>query len=173
MPFTPPHFEGNGDKLRPISPFVFIPVLVILLTVGALAFYLKSKAAPANTLVQLTRSQLPAGAPASMTWYFDAGSVGNSFQEYLTIQNPDPSLAASITITYLVQTNPPTTRTVQHTVLAGSRQTRDVDKDLRTSTNGPHMDASAIVKVTSGPAIIVERPWDFNTTGVKSGTEAF
>src|SRR5256885_12365395 len=61
-------------------------------------------------------SQLPAGAPASMTWYFDAGSVGNSFQEYLTIQNPDPSLAASITITYLVQTNPPTTRTVQHTV---------------------------------------------------------
>ncbi len=78
MPFTPSPFGGNGDKVRTIYPFVVIPVLVILLTVGALAFYLKSKAAPADTLVQLTRSQLPAGAPASMTWYFDAGSVGNS-----------------------------------------------------------------------------------------------
>src|SRR5256885_17210286 len=79
-------------------------------------------------------SQLPAGAPASMTWYFDAGSVGNSFQEYLTIQNPDPSLAASITITYLVQTNPPTTRTVQHTVFAGSRPTFAAGKKPRTPT---------------------------------------
>ena len=139
MPFTPSPFGGNGDKVRTIYPFVIIPALVILLTMGALAFYLKSKAAPADTLVQLTRSQLPAGAPASTTWYFDAGSVGNSFQEYLTIQNPDPSLAASITITYLIQTNPPTTRTVQHTVLAGTRQTIDVDKDLGTSTTGPHM----------------------------------
>jgi len=34
-----------------------------------------------------------------MTWYFDAG-VGNGFQEYLTMQNPDPSLPASVTITY-------------------------------------------------------------------------
>ena len=173
MPFTPSPFGGNGDKVRTIYPFVVIPVLVILLTVGALAYYLKSKAAPADTLVQLTRSQLPAGAPASMTWYFDAGSVGNSFQEYLTIQNPDPSLAASVTITYLIQANPPTTRTVQHTVLAGTRQTIDVDKDLGTSTTGPHMDASAIVKVTSGPAIIVERPWYFNTIGVNSGSDAF
>src|SRR6266699_2017258 len=38
---------------------------------------------------------------------------------------------------------------------------------------GTHMDASAIVKVTSGPAIIVERPWYFNTIGVNSGSDAF
>ncbi len=56
MPFTPSPFGGNGDKVRTIYPFVVIPALVILLTVGALAFYLKSKAAPADTLVQLTRS---------------------------------------------------------------------------------------------------------------------
>ena len=173
MPFTPSPFGGNGDKVRTIYPFVVIPALVILLIMGALAFYLKSKAAPADTLVQLTRSQLPAGAPTSTTWYFDAGSVGNSFQEYLTIQNPDPSAAANVTITYLIQTNPPTTRAIQHTVSAGTRQTIDVDKDLGTSSTGPHMEASAIVNVTSGPAIIVERPWYFNTINVNSGTDAF
>ena len=173
MPFTPSPFGGNGDKVRTIYPFVVIPVLVILLTVGALAYYLKSKAAPAYPLVQLTRSQLPAGTPASTTWYFDAGSVGNSFQEYLTMQNPDPSVAANVTITYLIQANPTSTRTVQHILLPATRQTIDVDKDLGTSTTGPHMDVSAIVKVTSGPAIIVERPWYFNTIGVNSGTDAF
>lgn len=174
MPFTPSPFGGNGDnKVRTIYPFVVIPILAILLTVGALAFYLKSKAAPASSLVQVTRSQLPAGTPASMTWYFDAGSVGNSFQEYLTMQNPDPSATANVTITYLIQTSPPTTRAIQHTLPAATRQTIDVDKDLGTSITGPHMDASAIVNVTSGPAIIVERPWYFNTIGVNSGTDAF
>ena len=108
-----------------------------------------------------------------MTWYFDAGSTGTGFQEYLTIQNPDPSVAANVTITYLVQTNPISTRTVQHTLPAAERQTIDMDKDLGTSTTGPHIDASAVVHVTSGPAIIVERPWYFNTIGVNSGTDAF
>jgi hypothetical protein len=177
MRFTPSPFGGNGDKVRTLYPFVIIPVLAILLIVGALTFYLKSRAAPANALVQLSRSTLPTGTPASMTWYFDAGSTGTGFQEYLTIQNPDPSAAANVTITYLIQTNPPAnptlTRTVQHTLAAATRQTIDVDKDLGTSTTGPHIDASAIVQVTSGPAIIVERPWYSNTIGVNSGTDAF
>ena len=107
MRFTPSPFGGNGDKVRTLYPFVIIPVLAIPLIVGALTFYLKSRAAPASALVQLSRSTLPTGTPASMTWYFDAGSTGTGFQEYLTIQNPDPSVAANVTITYLIQTNPP------------------------------------------------------------------
>ncbi len=46
------------------------------------------------------------------------------------MQNPDPSVAANVTITYLIQTNPTSTRTAQHTLLAATRQTIDVDKDL-------------------------------------------
>jgi len=152
-------------------------LLTILLTVGVLAVYLKSKAAPASGLVQLSRSQLPAAAPASTTWYFDGGSVGGGFQEYLTMQNPDPSVTANVTITYLSQMNPPAnptiTRQIHHTVPAATRQTIDVDHDLGTGTTGKHIDAAAIVQVTSGPAIIVERPWYFNNLGVNSGTDSF
>ena len=53
MRFTPSPFGGNGDKVRTLYPFVIIPVLAILLIVGALTFYLKSKAAPANTLAAM------------------------------------------------------------------------------------------------------------------------
>ena len=174
MPYTSSPFRGNGDnKVRTIYPLLVIPVLAILLTTVALAFYLKTQAAPASSLVQVSRNQLLTTAPASMTWYFDAGSVGGSFQEYLTIQNPSPSQTANVTITYLIQTTPPTTKAVQHTVPAATRQTINVDQDLGTSSTGARIDTSAIVNVTSGPAIIVERPWYFSAIGVNSGDNAF
>ena len=81
MPFTPSPWGGHGDHTRRIYPFLVIPILAIVLIVGALAVYVKSQAAPASRLVQLTHSQLPSGTPTSPTWYFDGGSVGGGFQE--------------------------------------------------------------------------------------------
>src|SRR5947209_938337 len=102
-PFASFPFGGSGKSMRTIYPFIVVPLLALLVTLGALTYYLKSRATPAT-------------APASTTWYFDAGSVGGGFQEYLTLQNPDPSLAANVTITYLIQTNPIQTKAVQHTI---------------------------------------------------------
>ena len=174
MPFTS---SPVGDKTRRLYPLVVIPMLAILLIVGGLAFYVKSQAAPASRLVSLTRSQLPTAVPTNTTWYFDGGSVGGGFQEYLTMQNPDPSVDANVTITYFLEATPPTNpthvRKVAHVVPAATRQTFDVDADLGTTTNGPHIDAAALVQVTSGPGIIVERPWYFNNLGVNSGTDTF
>ncbi len=177
MSFTPSPLKGHGDHTRRIYPLIVIPLLAIVLIVGALALYVKSQAAPASRLVQLTHSQLPSGTPTSPTWYFDGGSVGGGFQEYLTMQNPDPSVASNVTVTYFLQANPPTNpthvRKVTHSIPAATRQTFDVNADLGTTTSGPHIDAAALVQVTSGPGLIVERPWYFNNLGVNSGTDTF
>ena len=177
MSLLPTPWGGHGDHTRRIYPFLVLPLLALLLIVGTLAWFAKSQAAPASRLVQLTRSQLPAGTPTNTTWYFDGGSVGGGFQEYLTMQNPDPSLAATVQVTYFLEANPPTNpthvRKVTHTIAAATRQTIDVDTDLGTTTTGPHIDAAALVQVSSGPGIIVERPWYFNNLGVNSGTDAF
>src|SRR5438270_696540 len=174
MPFTS---FPVGDNTRRLYPLVVIPMLAILLIVGGLAFYVKSQAAPASRLVSLTRSQLPTAVPANTTWYFDGGSVGGGFQEYLTMQNPNPSVAANVTISQFLEATPPTNpshvRKVSHTIPAARRETIDVDMDLGTTTDGPHIDAAALVQVTSGPGIIVERPWYFNNLGVNSGTDTF
>src|SRR3989440_422216 len=177
MPFTPSPEKGHGDHTRRIYPLIVIPLVTIVLIVATLALYVKSQAAPASRLVQLTRSQLPSGTPTSPTWYFDGGSVGGGFQEYLTMQNSDPSVASTVTVTYFLQANPPPNpthvRKVTHSIPAATRQTFDVNADLGTTTTGPHIDVAALVQVTSGPGLIVERPWYFNNLGVNSGTDSF
>ncbi|GAC1481327.1 MAG: hypothetical protein NVS2B12_36420 [Ktedonobacteraceae bacterium] len=108
-------------------------------------------------------------APANTTWYFPEGDEGGGFQEYITVQNPDPSQTANITITYVTSNQ---VVTVQHTVPPSTRQTFDAQADLHTSPSGTRYNASAIVQVTSGPAVVVERPIYFNWSGVASGMDA-
>ena len=110
-------------------------------------------------------------APASMTWYFAEGSVGGNFQEYLTLQNPDTTQTAHVTVQYLEETSPPQTVTGTYTVLPSSRFTIDVDKTVGSCVTCPHISLAAIVQVTSGPAIVAERPMYFNLNGVQSGTD--
>jgi len=107
-------------------------------------------------------------APASMTWYFPEGDEGGGFQEYITVENPDPTLTATIQITYVFSNQ---TRVVTHSVAPSSRQTFSADVDLGTSPTGPRYNAGAIVRVTSGPAVVVERPIYFNWSGVASGND--
>ena len=108
-------------------------------------------------------------APTSRIWYFAEGSVGGSFQEYLTLQNPDVTQTANVAVTYLFQSQPAVI--VQHNVPPSSRTTINVNADLHINPFAPHASIAAIVQVTVGPGIVAERPMYFNLNGIQSGTD--
>src|SRR5581483_3874886 len=60
-------------------------------------------------------------SPAANKWYFAEGSVGDNFQEYLTLQNPSTSQTADVTVQYLEELSPPRTVTATYTVSPSSR----------------------------------------------------
>jgi kumamolisin len=124
----------------------------------------------AQSLVSLAQSATgPRSSPANTKWYFAEGSVGGGFQEFITMQNPSSTQAATVTISYLFQSR--SAVTVTHTVPASTRATVYVNQDLGIPTTSPQQAISAIVQVTSGPGIVVERPMYFNYLGIHSGTD--
>ena len=125
----------------------------------------------ATNLVALALNQRPTRiAPANSTWYFAEGSVGNGFQEYLTLQNPSVNQSATVNITYLFEGKPSVV--VTHVVPSSSRATVSVNKDLGVETNAPQQALSAIVQVANGgPGIVAERPMYFSYHGIMSGTD--
>jgi hypothetical protein len=124
----------------------------------------------ANNLVALAQSASgPRSSPTSTTWYFAEGSVGGGFQEFLTLQNPNASQAASVNVTYLFQSR--SAVTVTHSAPASARTTINVNQDLGIRPTDPQQAISAIVQVTSGPGIVVERPMYFTFKGIQSGTD--
>src|SRR6266851_321891 len=108
-------------------------------------------------------------SPTSTTWYFAEGSVGGGFEEFITIQNPNASQDASVNVTYLFQSR--SAVTVTHNVPASTRATFTANQDLGIRSTDPQQAISAIVHVTSGPGIVVERPMYFNYLGIQSGTD--
>ena len=130
----------------------------------------------ANDLITLSQNQLGSrNTPASTTWYFAEGSVGGSFNEYITLLNPDPSHTATVNITYLFQNRPAVVR--QHLVAPSTRGTVSANADLGISSSAPQVAISAIVQsvaTTSNPTpvpIIAERPMYFDFHGLRSGTD--
>ncbi len=125
----------------------------------------------ATNLVTLALSQKPTRvSPANTTWYFAEGSVGNGFQEYLTLQNPSVSQSATVNITYLFEGKPSVV--VNHVVPASARSTVSVNQDLHVQNSDPQLALSAIVQVANGgPGIVAERPMYFSYKGIKSGTD--
>ncbi len=125
----------------------------------------------ATNLVSIAQSQQPARvSPANTTWYFAEGSVGNGFQEYLTLQNPSVNQSATVSITYLFEGKPSVV--VSHVVPASARSTVSVNQDLHVGTTDPQQALSAIVQVANGgPGIVAERPMYFSYKGIKSGTD--
>lgn len=124
----------------------------------------------ATTLVSLAHSASGTrSSPANSTWYFAEGSVGGGFTEYLTMQNPDPAQTAMVNVTYLFQSQP--SRTISRSIPASTRATINVNQDLGIRPTDAQQAISAIVQVTSGPGIVVERPMYFNFKGIQSGTD--
>ncbi|GHO53293.1 S53 family peptidase [Ktedonobacter robiniae] len=110
-------------------------------------------------------------APTSKTWYFAEGSVGGggAFQEFITLQNPSTTTASQVSITYLF-TNMPA-RVKSYMVNPSSRFTVNVNGELGLPQSTQYA-ISTIVKVTSGPGIVAERPMYFNYRGIiSSGTD--
>ncbi len=106
-------------------------------------------------------------APAANTWYFAEGSVGNSFQEYLTLLNTSTTQTANVTTTYLFENKPSIIK--QHIVAPSTRATVSVNNDLKVATTDPQQAVATIVQ--SDVPIVAERPMYFNLHGVNSGTD--
>src|SRR5256884_1138987 len=80
-----------------------------------------------QNLVTLGRAVPHQTAPTSTTWYFAEGRVGgdgsgNNFEEYLTLENPDPVQTAQVKVQYLFETG--TGPAIMHSVPPQSRYNR-------------------------------------------------
>jgi len=113
-------------------------------------------------------------APTSTTWYFAEGRVGgdgagNNFEEYLTLENPDPVQTAQVKVQYLFETG--TGPAIMHSVPPQSRYTVSVNADVHIPFTGVGHSLSMIVTSSNGVGIVAERPMYFNWHGINSGTD--
>ena len=111
-----------------------------------------------------------ANVPTSTKWYFAEGRAGGFFQEFLTLENPNPVQTAQVQVQYLFEgaTGP----AITHDVKPQSRYTVNVNGDLRFPYNGVGHSLSMIVTSTNGVGIVAERPMYFSWHGINSGTDA-
>jgi len=125
----------------------------------------------AQNLITLGQAAPHQSAPTSTTWYFAEGRVGDYFQEFLTLENPDPVQTAQVQVQYLFEGS--TGPTIVHSVPPQSRSTVNVNQDLHIPYNGLFARSiSMIVNSTNNVGIIAERPMYFNWHGINSGTDA-
>ncbi len=123
-----------------------------------------------QSLLTLSLGGLTRTTATSKTWYFAEGYVGGSFQEYLTLANPDTRLAAQVQVQYLYATG--TGPTFVHSVPPQSRSTIDVNVELHNPTMAGGRAVSMIVTSLNGVGIVAERPMYFSFNGINSGTDA-
>jgi len=90
------------------------------------------------------------------TWYFAEGYTGPGFDEWISIQNPNPA-DANVTVTYFTPGGVPAVRA--HTAPAQSRYTVYVNQDLGLDQENSFM-------VQSDQRVIVERPMYFRYSGL-------
>jgi hypothetical protein len=102
---------------------------------------------------------LGAAQPSNL-FLFSEGFTGTGFNEFLTIENPDPTNTATVQVTFLPSNGSPATVMVFQ-VKPSSRFTLD------TSTVMPGQSFSMIVE--SNVKIVAERPMYFTFTGGKTG----
>src|SRR5260370_5038743 len=90
----------------------------------------------ANSLVALAQSASgPRSSPTSTTWYFAEGSVGGGFQEFITMQNPSSTQAATVNISYLFQSR--SALTVTPTIPASTPPPFNVNQALGILSTDP------------------------------------
>ncbi|GAC1628105.1 MAG: hypothetical protein NVS4B11_25790 [Ktedonobacteraceae bacterium] len=123
-----------------------------------------------QNLITLSKGSLPRTTATSTTWYFAEGRAGGNFQEFLTLENPDPMQTAQVQVQYLLETG--TGPKVTHMVLPQSRATVSVNDDLGYPYAGPGYSLSMIVTSLNGVGVVAERPMYFSWHGINSGTDA-
>jgi Pro-kumamolisin, activation domain len=108
--------------------------------------------------------------PTSTLWYFAEGRAGGYFQEFLTLENPDPIQTAQVQVQYLFEGK--TGPAITHDVPPQSRYTVSVNGDLHFPYNGIGHSLSMVVTSVNGVGIVAERPMYFSWHGINSGTDA-
>lgn len=99
----------------------------------------------------------------STEWYLAEGATHSGFDLFYLLQNPSTS-AAAVRVTYLLPTGAPVVKT--YTVAPMSRSNIWVDReDARLASS----DVSAVIAVTNGVPIIVERSMYMNSGGLLFG----
>jgi peptidoglycan/xylan/chitin deacetylase (PgdA/CDA1 family) len=165
---------SERDARPPRVPLRFTIVFVAVVGALLLSTLLTYAAVPRplsgiHTQGGVNRASPAAVSPqtaASPVWYFAEGSVGGSFQEYLTLFNPGSS-PATVTVTYLFPNQSP--KTFTHAVQPSTRATVNVNAELGISTSAAQQAIS--VMLTSTLPIVAERPMYFTFNGISSGTD--
>lgn len=158
------------DNLRPGFSYIGALALVLVFVLGTLLAFFPGQRVLARSAQQGSHDAPAMGVQQAATgpiWYFAEGSVGNSFQEYLTLYNPGAT-QASASVTYLFQSSRPA-QTVTHSVNAHARFTVNVNLDVGVPSNGPQQPIAAIVR--SDVPIVAERPMYFTVAGITSGSD--
>ncbi|MGB8343842.1 MAG: polysaccharide deacetylase family protein [Ktedonobacteraceae bacterium] len=164
--------ERDIPSLHTPSRFsILATVLTMVLLLGTIltsAAVSQRAAVPATSKQanQASPAAIPPQTAASPVWYFAEGSVGGSFQEYLTLFNPGTS-KATVTVTYLFTSQSP--KTFTHTVNPSSRVTIDVNTELGIPPTAKQQSIS--VTLSSNAPIVAERPLYFTFNGIASGTD--
>ncbi|HCJ33656.1 MAG TPA: hypothetical protein DHV65_05070, partial [Ktedonobacter sp.] len=85
-----------------------------------------------NNVPTPTPTPPPGSPPVNKTWYFGEGRIGGSFNEYLTLGNPDAVHACAVNVQYLytIDGSKPTSKTLITTIPPNTRATRVVNTDL-------------------------------------------
>ena len=122
-----------------------------------------------QNLITLSKASLPRTTATSTAWYFAEGRVGGNFQEFLTLENPDPMQTAQVQVQYLLETG--IGPKIIHNVLPQSRATISVNDDLGHPYAGPGYSLSMIVTSLNGVGVVAERPMYFSWHGINSGTD--
>ena len=120
-------------------------------------------------LLKLSLGGLTRTTAVNMTWYFAEGYVGGSFQEFLTLENPDTHNAARVQVQYLFSGG--TGPSFVHSVPPQSRSTINVNQELNSPYAGTGRSVSMIVTSLNGVGIVAERPMYFAFNGINSGTD--
>ena len=122
-----------------------------------MSFHFAPAALGGNAAVGATEA-IGAAAPHNL-FYFAEGTTLAGFAEFLTIQNPDPTQTATVTVTLLPTTGAPVVKVL--TVGPHSRFTLDVNSVLGGQ--------SLSLVVESNVAIVAERPLYFDFRGTLPG----
>ena len=164
VPQTGPNVLNNNDYVGNSGTYPDASMYDMATGLGSFDAYNLTQ-----NLITLSKGSLPRSTSTNTTWYFAEGRVGGNFQEFLTLENPDPIQTAQVQVQYLLETG--TGPKITHTVPPQSRATVSVNDDLGYPYAGPSHSLSMIVTSINNVGVVAERPMYFSWHGINSGTD--
>lgn len=161
-------------------PVWLLRILLVVLIAGILSLLIESVVIALHSSTVHATTALPTNNDVNRTWYFAEGRVGNGFEEFMTLENPDPANNCSVAIQYYYSpggTPTPLSKTVNVLVAHATRLTETVNNDLSYPVNqSAAANVSTVLSVNTGTTpscagIVAERPMYFHYQGVSSGSD--